>query len=226
MSDDRPAPAPSAIRDAAAVILLRRDGTAPRVLMGRRGRAAAFMPSKTVFPGGAVDPDDAGIARPPPGMARMLAEEAEPGRALALPLTAIRELWEETGLRLGHPAGPPAGRVPPAWRGFLAAGLAPSVERLRFVFRAVTPPGWPRRFDARFFLAEAEDIAGDPDDFSAASDELSHLGWLSLAEAAGHDLPEITQIVLAHVAAGLDAPRAARPAPFYVDDRFYRLIPA
>lgn len=47
------------IRDAATMILLRRGPDGPAVLMGLRGAAAAFMPSKYVFPGGAVDPGDA-----------------------------------------------------------------------------------------------------------------------------------------------------------------------
>ena len=52
---------PTALRDAATVILVRRDGDQPAVLMGMRGANAAFMPSKYVFPGGAVDPEDAAV---------------------------------------------------------------------------------------------------------------------------------------------------------------------
>ena len=49
------------IRDASSVIIVREDGPVPKVLMGQRGKAAAFMPNKFVFPGGAVDPIDADV---------------------------------------------------------------------------------------------------------------------------------------------------------------------
>ena len=49
------------IRDAATVILLRQKKDSTYVLMGQRGNKAAFMPSKYVFPGGAVDEDDANV---------------------------------------------------------------------------------------------------------------------------------------------------------------------
>jgi hypothetical protein len=35
--------------------------------------------------------------------------------------------------------------------------LAPALDRLDLIARAVTPPGRPRRFNARFFMARAED---------------------------------------------------------------------
>ena len=43
------------IRNAATVIVVRNKHDKPSVLMGQRGVDAAFMPSKFVFPGGAVD---------------------------------------------------------------------------------------------------------------------------------------------------------------------------
>jgi len=49
------------IRDAATIIMVRDAATRPRVLMGQRGQSAVFMPSKFVFPGGAVDAVDATI---------------------------------------------------------------------------------------------------------------------------------------------------------------------
>ncbi|MFD0858685.1 NUDIX hydrolase [Roseovarius aquimarinus] len=213
-------PAGAPIRDAATVILLRRDGPAPSVLMGQRGAAAAFMPSKFVFPGGAVDPGDAAIplAAPLPDLcAERLAEASPPGLAPALAAAAIRELWEEAGLIVGR-RGAWHGDVPPDWSGFAARGYVPDARALQFVFRAITPPGRPRRFDARFFLVDAAHVAGDPDDFSAATDELSHLQWVPLPEARRFDLPFITEVVLAEVAARAHDPAPPASVPFFRND--------
>ena len=49
------------IRNAATVIVVRNKHKNPSVLMGQRGVNAAFMPSKFVFPGGAVDDQDLSI---------------------------------------------------------------------------------------------------------------------------------------------------------------------
>ncbi len=88
---------------------------------------------------------------------------------------------------------------------------------LIFVFRAITPPGRSRRFDARFFLADAADLSGDPDDFSRAQDELSFLRWVPLAQARGLNLPFITEIVLAEVAHRLSSGLSGPPlrVPFF-----------
>ena len=211
--------AKDAIRNAATIILVRRDGDAPpRVLMGQRGHGAAFMPSKFVFPGGAIDPQDRDVepARPLPApeLAR-LAGRADPGLGPVLALTAIRELWEEAGLAIGLPEGPVPAAVPSEWESFYAAGHRPNAEALRFVVRAIPPPGRPRRFDARFFVADAGALAGDPDDFALACDELSHLSWLTIGEARALDLPFITEVVLAEIEARLRAPDTARPVPFF-----------
>ena len=86
---------------------------------------------------------------------------------------------------------------------------------MSFVFRAITPPGRPRRFDARFFLADAAAITGDPDDFSAASDELNHLQWIPLDEVRNFQLPFITEVVLAEVAAALPDLTPPDTVPFF-----------
>ncbi|MEM8579549.1 MAG: NUDIX hydrolase [Pseudomonadota bacterium] len=193
----------TAIRNAATVVVLRdRFTDAPRILMGQRGAKAAFMPSKFVFPGGAVDIGDHDIplaAPVAPGCATRLAEECETDIGRGLAAAAIRELYEETGQILGRP-GPWPG-APADWAGFATAGFVPDASGLQFIFRALTPPGRPRRFDARFFLVDAGALVTDPDDFSAASDELSHLQWVRLDEVRKLDMPFITEVVLAEVQA-------------------------
>jgi 8-oxo-dGTP pyrophosphatase MutT (NUDIX family) len=191
------------IRDAATIVLVRKDAGAARVLMGQRGAGAAFMPNKFVFPGGAVDPHDDEVQ-----LGTLLAEpdrrrlEAPPVNvsARALAAAAIRELWEETGLLLGRPSAPTEVRdLGNDWQSFHARGVVPHSAALTFFFRAVNPPKRPRRFDARFFLADAAELHGNVDDFSAASGELSHLQWIALGEARSLDLPFITEVVLSEV---------------------------
>ena len=130
-------------------------------------------------------------------------------------MTAIRETWEETGLAIATRDGAAPANPPSEWAGFYAAGWRPDASGLDFIFRAITPPGRPRRFDARFFLADLADIANDPDDFSGAEDELSHLSWLTLHDARALDLPFITEVVLAEVEARMKTPDQARPIPFF-----------
>ncbi|QBF31161.1 NUDIX hydrolase [Thalassococcus sp. S3] len=207
----------SAIRNASTVIVLRDRGSTPAILMGQRGAKAAFMPNKFVFPGGAVDAADRAVPLaaplPQPCFTR-LDDDAEAGLQTALAAAAIRELWEETGLILGRP-GTWSGTVPADWQSFAATGHVPAAAPLQFVFRALTPPGRPRRFDARFFLVDAEEIQGDLDDFTHASDELSHLQWIPLTEARRFDLPFITEVVLAEVAGRLSDPNPPASVPYF-----------
>lgn len=207
----------TAIRDAATVIVLRDRSTRPRVLMGQRGAQAAFMPNKFVFPGGAVDAADAAVplARPLPAIcAARLAEDSAADISGALAAAAVRELWEETGQILGLP-GPWPGAIPKDWLEFAGTGHRPTADALQFVFRAITPPGRPRRFDARFFLLDADALASDLDDFGAAADELSHLQWIAIDEIRHYDLPFITEVVLAEVAARATDATPPTSVPFF-----------
>jgi len=212
------------IRNASTVIVLRDKLTSPKVLMGQRGENAAFMPSKFVFPGGALDPVDSQVALTTPlaepCMAR-LRKDADPDLAEPLVLAALREMWEETGLLLGHPdeaARALAAAQPEDWRSYFEHGVLPGGEGMKFVFRAITPPGRPRRFDARFFLVDADRIVSDLDDFSAASEELGRLQWIPLDEARSFDLPFITEVVLAEVEADLKEPDRNARVPFFYNE--------
>jgi len=219
----------TALRHAATVIVLRDAATRPRVLMGQRGTDAAFMPSKFVFPGGAVDAVDAAIPLAAPAAPACMAALARDSALAPEPLiaAATRELWEETGLLIGD-LDPRAGEMekPQGWRGYLGTGHLPDGKDLTFLFRAITPPGRPRRFDARFFLVEDRNLRNDPDDFSRAEEELGHLHWVPLDEVRGYDMPFITEVVLAELAARLEG-RQAPGVPFFDNrtevSRFWRL---
>ena len=188
------------IRNAATVILLRGAAEETRILMGQRGAGAAFLPNKFVFPGGAVDPSDTDtpLAPLPAALEHALSLESQsPARAIAA--AALRELREETGLKIGNPL--------------------PDPSPFRLFFRAVTPPGRPRRFDARFLLATADHIIGDPDDFSMAQDELSQLQWLKLSDARKFELPFITRVVLGEIAQFVRTGAWPKLVPFFRNDR-------
>jgi 8-oxo-dGTP pyrophosphatase MutT (NUDIX family) len=228
--DDPTVPVDPPVRDAATVVIVRRDLAEPRVLMGQRGKGASFMPSKFVFPGGALDPEDHDAPDGAPlaeACLARLAKQADPALGPVLARAAIRETFEETGLILGREderAYALAETASPGWRPFLETGHLPACDRLAFIFRAITPPYRPKRFDARFFLADATAIMGDSDDLTRASGELAHLTWLTLHEARELDLPLITEVVLAEVEEILDQTPIGqvpsdRPAPFFRHER-------
>lgn len=203
-------------RDAATLIIVRRDAAKPRVLMGRRGAGHDFMPDKWVFPGGRIDRSD---FRAPtanelrPDVAAKLAEGAIPRRARALALSAIRETFEEAGLLLAQAAEPRTVAGP--WRDFFAIGALPDLEALDVIARAVTPPSRFKRFDARFFVAEADRLLSlerRPD-----CGELDEIAWVDLDEALALDLPDITRYVLRELQTRLENPDG--PARFM---RFWR----
>ena len=95
-------------RHAASLVVLRRHGGEPSVLMGMRGAKHRFMPNRLVFPGGAVDRADlaAPCATPlSPHTERLLRKAANERLAHGLGMAAARELEEETGLSLGRRRG-------------------------------------------------------------------------------------------------------------------------
>ena len=208
---DQPSPRP---KDAATLILVRRDQAKPRVLMGKRSGRHTFMPDKYVFPGGRVD---AGDARAP--TLTKLSKSTETKLRLhtrrapqAFPLTAIRETWEETGLIVGR-AGDISGRPPAGWQDYYAQGVAPCLKNFQFIGRAITPPYRPKRFDARFFMAMAEDALIDERP-PADGAELHDLQWVTLSDAQALDLPSVTRFMLAEIEARLENPRSRKGPPF------------
>jgi 8-oxo-dGTP pyrophosphatase MutT (NUDIX family) len=202
MTADAPPNPPVRPRDAATLILVRDAATEPRLLMGRRVGGHAFMPDKWVFPGGRLHPSDYRVeiaSDLAPDTAALLAPHARGAKGRALALAAIRETFEEAGLLLAR-AAPPA-RSRGVWGEFLAVGARPHLAALRFIGRAITPPMLPRRFDARFFMADAADLlALEP---TAGCGELDGIAWMTLAEARQLDLPTVTRMMIDEVTARL-----------------------
>ena len=198
-------------RDAATLIIVRRDGEKPRLLMGRRHGGHDFMPDKWVFPGGRVDRGDFHAPHATdlrPEVLAKLEKTANPSRCRALAMAAIRETFEEAGLLLARPAPPRPAAGP--WRDFLEIGAAPDLAALDFIARAITPTYRPKRFDARFFMAHAEALLSL--DRRPDCGELDEIAWVDMDEALALDLPNITRFVLQELAQRLEDP--SRPAPF------------
>lgn len=193
--------------------------------MGRRHEGHKFMPGKFVFPGGRMDSADTRVA-PATGldpaveaklMARMRGGPSA-ARARGLGMAALRETFEEAGLVVGATAKQAVRSKAPGWREFLHTGVHPTLHHLRFIARAITPPGRSRRFDTRFFVADASHVMGDLHDLSGASDELLELHWLTFDEARARNLPGITSVVLGELEQRLALADGLDPAgavPFY-----------
>lgn len=222
-------------RDAATLVIVDRSGETPRILMGRRRPDQVFLPDTFVFPGGRVESADRAFARHhglPSHEAQSL-KLAMRGRvsdirASALALAAVRETFEETGYILGK-KGPHDSRAPGGWAGFLAEGYCPHLDGLSFFARAVTPPGRPRRYDTRFFMADASLIAHRA---GAIDGELLDIDWYTVERARCLKLPSITRHVIEDVASLLsrqnDTSEVEQPAPvpfyFHRNGRFQRTL--
>jgi 8-oxo-dGTP pyrophosphatase MutT (NUDIX family) len=193
------AEAKTPIRGAACLILVDRSGTEPHLLMGRRLATQVFLPNKWVFPGGRVDDDDHALAA---AIAPSINSTAGDVRRLPFALAAIRELFEEAGVVLGYgTVTAPARILPPGWHAFANTGYGAAHDALTPLARAITPPGFPRRFDTWFFMADRRQAATarfEPDG------ELLDLGWFTLAEVRSLDLPLITRLIVDDVATTLD----------------------
>ena len=175
------------------------------MLMGMRGAKHRFMPNRLVFPGGRVDRADltAPFATPlSPATQRALRKSANATLAHGLAAAAARELHEETGLSLGRP---------------------PRLDVLHYLARAVTPPGLPIRFHARFLVVEARHVSGE----LGGDGELEGLRFYGMTEALALPLALPTRLVLERLQQWLALPAAERDAetrtPVLQRDRGWRM---
>jgi 8-oxo-dGTP pyrophosphatase MutT (NUDIX family) len=209
-------------KDAATLILVDRSGPAPKVLLGKRHQRHKFMPGRFVFPGGRVDPIDREmpVARPldPHAQANLMKrlQRASAAKAQAFALASIRETFEETGLLVGARCDKVANVPGGPWTAFAEAGILPDLAELHFIGRAITPPGRPRRFDARFFTTDSGSVAHRIEGVTGPDAELTELVWMTLAEAKQLDMPAVTGVMLEELDARIaDGFGHDLPVPFY-----------
>lgn len=187
----------TAIRPAATLALVRDAERGLEVLLLQRTWQAAFLPGYFVFPGGAVDPQDSDVRACAAGR-----DDSAISQTLSLDeggadymIAALRECLEEAGLLLAldRQGQPVPGDHPILSEGREALrseqvdfralceryGLALPLDRLAYVGRWVTPPGAPRRFDTRFFVALAPPAQQAAHD---GSETIAH-AWMTAAEA-------------------------------------------
>jgi 8-oxo-dGTP pyrophosphatase MutT (NUDIX family) len=210
-------------KDASTLILLDRSGPSPKVLMGKRHDRHTFLPGSFVFPGGGVDPADrlmpVGAELDPRAEAKLMLHTRRPSAAKArgLALAAIRETFEETGLLLGSKLdyAPTAAAGP--WAAFAEAKIHPDLSTVHFIARAITPPRRKRRYDTRFFTADATAIAHKIEGKVGPEAELIELVWLPLDGIKEKiELLAITEIVLLDLHKQIEAGFSHDlPVPFY-----------
>lgn len=183
--------------------------------MGLRSSRHVFVPKLYVFPGGRVDPGDARVPAPfalQGQTQERLCHRVTPARGRAIAMAAVRETFEETGLQLGREISRPLRTRSLAWQPFYHLCMAPALDRMHYFARAVTPPNNVRRFDARFFLADAGDCRGE----LRGNGELEDLHWVSFDETARLPMLDITRLVLSLVQnafghpVAVDIPRQVR----------------
>lgn len=215
---------PQPIFDAAVVVLVDvAPGLEPKIFLGRRRADNVFLPDKWVFPGGRCElPDQQVTAAGRLSEADVNAltwgaqSPSQQKVAASLGVTAVREVFEETGLIIGE-AGEISAPVPDGWQAFAATGYRPNVAALKFLARAITPPARPRRYDTRFFIANALAIAHDA---GRHDGEFTEQGWFTLTRCRALDIPNITRLILDDACAAIEhgAMAAKDGIPFYYQD--------
>lgn len=197
-------------RKAASVIVLRDSPQGPEVLMLRRAERDGDIRSGVwVFPGGVLDPVDRQLH------ARCVGDEdAQASARLALPqggldysVAAVRECFEEVGLLFAN------GQMEAALReqasAVTGADFVALCERhhlqldmtaLQYHSHWLTPPGLPKRFDTRFYVARLPEGQVP----QADEGEALEIAWLTphaaLDPAAKRKLLPVTRRTLQDVA--------------------------
>lgn len=161
--------------------------------MGRRASRHRFMPDYYVFPGGRLDAADYRViplSRLKPNVEKELCRSCNARQAQAL--AAVRETYEETGSALGSVHN---------------EKIAPSLQPLDYVLRAITPPASPIRFHARFFAVETRHLAGT----LSGNGELLDLDGRPIGECLRLPVADVTEFLLRNFKQGEGDPRPGVP---------------
>ena len=218
MNATTPASSPRPIRTAATLVVLRDGSEGLEALMLRRADKANDQNSgASVFPGGVVDAHDRHLHALCAGLddAAASARLAVAESGLDFYAAAIRECFEEAGLLFANDAQDRPVRLldlPPAELVAMRDAAEQGTDALRTLCEArgwrlsgdrvvyfgpwLTPPGMPRRFDTRFFVAlmpAGQEVRPD------GRETVEHM-WLRPAEALdaarGLKLMNVTRRVL------------------------------
>ena len=155
--------------------------------MGKRHHGHVFMPGKFVFPGGRIDPADRAmpVAAPldPRAERKLMLQRPAAERGQGAGAGARRDPRDLRGDRAAArrqdaTTRPPRRTVP--WSAFAEAKVQPDLSTMHFIARAITPPRRARRYDTRFFTADASAIAHRIEGKVGPEAELVELVWLPL----------------------------------------------
>ena len=168
--------------------------------MGQRPMQSRFMPGVYVFPGGVTEREDLQAykffkLKPNKKVNKKAMKSYSNSHCQSLLLTAIRETAEETGLYLAESDRSPSKKIfngKSSWNHFTEKSYIPSIHKLLFFGRAITPSKLKIRFHARFFIAFYEDFVGK----MKANRELENLDWITLNEAKNKKIADVTEFML------------------------------
>ena len=191
---------PTKPKDASTLIIIRKNKKKTFVLMGQRPMQSRFMPGVYVFPGGVTEKEDLQAykffkLKPNKKVNKKAIKSYSNLHCQSLLLTAIRETAEETGLYLAEAdrsLSKPFINSESSWNHFTEKSYIPSIHKLLFFGRAITPSKLKIRFHARFFLAFYEDFIGN----LKANRELENLDWIVLNEAKNKKIADVTEFML------------------------------
>ena len=160
-------------KPAASLVITRQKKNNLYVLMGQRPKNSKFAPNVWVFPGGKVEKSDTlnkNIKLNKKILNDLKKLKSNNFLSSALVSAALRETYEETGLKL----------------------INQNLKDLWVLARAITPANQKIRFDTKFFVLEENNFTNK----IKGNGELRNLGFINTREAIKLPLFDITQFLL------------------------------